>query len=182
MSFKKEAVLIMGAPGSGKGTQGEILEKRTGYKYYVMSSLIKQKLKPGTDLYENVIKKGHLLSDLDVFEIFRDGFKGEDKVLIDGIPRTLDQAYWLYGYLRQHEYAIRVVYIDVKDSLLLKRVQERGREDDKEEVFKHRLQIYKHVRKVVRSVYSKYLVEIDGNHSVEEVAEEIHKRLGILKK
>lgn len=179
MTFKKEAILLMGAPGSGKGTQGEILEKRSKYKYYIMSSMIKKKLKSDTHLYENVIKKGKLLNDLDVFEIFRKSFKGEDKVIIDGIPRTLDQAYWLYGYLRQHDYAIRVVYIDVKDRELLKRVKERGREDDKEDVFKERLKIYKHIRAVVRSVYSRYLIEIDGNRPVEEVSKEVQSKLGV---
>jgi len=124
-SINKLAIIMVGAPGSGKGTQGEILEKNTGFKRYVMSDLIKESITPGTDLYDRIFRKGELLGDTDVFEIFRENFGNEDEIIIDGIPRTLDQAYWLYGFLMQHKYTIELIYLKVDENKLLKRITSR---------------------------------------------------------
>jgi len=119
---KKLAIILLGAPGSGKGTQGEILEKNTGFRRYVMSDFIKNELKQGTELYDRVFKKGELLNDLDVFDIFMKNFNSENQVIIDGIPRTLNQAYWLYGFLMNHHYEIELIFFDVDEKKLLKRI------------------------------------------------------------
>ncbi len=119
------AIIMLGAPGSGKGTQGELLEKNTGFKRYVMSDLIKKELKPGTQLHEKLFKKGELLGDEDVFNIFMKYFSSEKQVIIDGIPRTLNQAYWLYGYLMRHKYEIELVFLNVDEEKLLQRITSR---------------------------------------------------------
>ena len=119
---KKIAVILLGAPASGKGTQGEVLEKNTGFKRYVMSDLIKKELKPGNELYNKVFKEGILLNDGDVFSIFRKYFKSDNQIIIDGIPRTLDQAYWLYGFLMNHHYDIKLIFFDVDEKKLVKRI------------------------------------------------------------
>ncbi|MCA9495955.1 MAG: nucleoside monophosphate kinase [Nanoarchaeota archaeon] len=122
---KKLAVIMLGAPGSGKGTQGELLERNTGFKRYVMSDLIKKGLKKGTELYDKVYVKGILIDDSDIFNIFRKQFKGENDIIIDGIPRTLDQAYWLYGYLVRHNYDIKLVFLNLDEKNLFKRITSR---------------------------------------------------------
>lgn len=122
---RKLAIIMVGAPGSGKGTQGEFLEKNTGFKRYVMSDLIKKELKPKMPLYDKVFKEGILLGDSDIFEIFRKHFKSEKQIIVDGIPRTLDQAYWLYGFLMRHNYEIELVYIRVNEKDLIKRITSR---------------------------------------------------------
>jgi len=121
----KLAIIMVGAPGSGKGTQGEILEQHTGFKRYVMSDLIKKELKPGNELYNKVFKEGILLEDSDVFDIFRRGFKSEKEVIIDGLPRTLDQSYWLYGYLMRHKYDIELIFLNVDEKQLVTRITSR---------------------------------------------------------
>ena len=122
---RKIAIILLGAPGSGKGTQGEILEEKIGFKRYVMSDLIKAELKPGTKLYGDVFKKGHLMNDGDIFSIFRKYFNSEKEIIIDGIPRTLDQAYWLYGFLVNHKYEIKLVFFDVDEKKLVNRITSR---------------------------------------------------------
>ncbi|MCA9486732.1 nucleoside monophosphate kinase [Candidatus Woesearchaeota archaeon] len=119
------ALIMLGAPGSGKGTQGEFLEKFTGFKRYVMSDIIKKELRPGNALYDRVFKQGILLGDSEIFDLFRRYFGSEQQVIIDGIPRTLDQAYWLYGYLIKHKYDIELVYLHVDEKKLVKRVTSR---------------------------------------------------------
>ncbi len=121
----KLAIIMVGAPGSGKGTQGEILEKNTGFKRYVMSDLIKKELKPGTELHKRLFQEGALLDDVEIFNIFRKHFGSERQVIIDGLPRTLDQAYWLYGFLMRHKYEIELVFLDVDESKLIERITAR---------------------------------------------------------
>lgn len=122
---KKIAIIMLGAPGSGKGTQGKLLEEKTGFSRYVMSDLIKKELTEGTELHKQVFKEGILLNDSHIFEIFRNYFKSEAEVILDGIPRTLDQAYWLYGLLKNHNYAIKLVFLNVEEKELISRVTSR---------------------------------------------------------
>lgn len=122
---KKIAIIMLGAPGSGKGTQGKLLEEKTGFKRYVMSDLIKKELTPGTELHKQVFKEGILLNDSHVFEIFRKHFKSENDIILDGIPRTIDQAYWLYGFLKNHLYTIKLVFLNVDENLLISRITSR---------------------------------------------------------
>lgn len=167
---------MMGAPGSGKGTQGELLEKKTGFKRYIMSDLIKKVVKKGDEIYDKMLS-GLLLSDLDIFEIFRKGFDLEDKVIIDGIPRSLDQAYWLYGFLKNHGYEIEVVYLSVDEKKLLERILKRGRKDDNSDIFKHRLEQYDKARDVVLRVYSKEVVKVNADRDVNIIFEDICNKL-----
>lgn len=122
---KKIAIIMLGAPGSGKGTQGKLLEDKTGFSRYVMSSLIKKELTEGTQLHRQVFKEGVLLNDSHIFEIFRTHFKSENEIILDGIPRTLDQAYWLYGFLKNHNYAIKLVFLNVNEEELVSRITSR---------------------------------------------------------
>jgi adenylate kinase len=122
---KKIAIIMLGAPGSGKGTQGEILEKNTGFKRYVMSDLIKNNLKKGTDIYKKVFEDGDLLNDSDIFKIWRDNFNNEKEIIIDGIPRTIDQAYWLYGFLIKNNYLFKLIFLDVDEEKLIHRITSR---------------------------------------------------------
>lgn len=122
---KKIAIIMLGAPGSGKGTQGKILEDKTGFKRYVMSDLIKKELRPGTELYDRTFKQGILVNDSDIFQIFREHFKSENDIILDGLPRTLDQAYWLYGFLKNHHYKIKLMFLDVNEQQLIQRVTSR---------------------------------------------------------
>ena len=125
MKKNKLAIIMLGAPGSGKGTQGELLEKNTGFKRYVMSDLIKKELTPGNKLYDKIFKQGILLNDNNIFDIFRRYFGSEEEIIIDGLPRTLDQAYWLYGFLLRHKYEIELVFLNVDEEKLLSRITSR---------------------------------------------------------
>ena len=179
MVREKFAYILLGAPGSGKGTQGELLEKATGFKKYVMSDLIKQELKAKTKDWSKSydVESGLLLGDLEIFELFRENFKSEKNIILDGIPRTLDQAYWLYGFLVQHRYSMKVIFLDVDETKLLKRILERakiqGRKDDNEETFKERLQIYDNVKKVILEVYRRDILDIDGDRDIEVIHKDI---------
>jgi adenylate kinase len=172
----KLAIIIVGAPGSGKGTQGELLEKNTGYKRYVMSDLIRKSIKKGSEIYEK-INSGILLSNSDTFEIFRKNFKKEDNIIIDGIPRTLDQAYWLYGFLVEQKYIIEVIYLEVDEKKLINRIIKRGRKDDNPKIFKHRLKEFDKARDIILDVYNDEIIKVNGDRKIEVIEKDILKRL-----
>lgn len=203
----KLAIIMLGAPGSGKGTQGEILEKHTGFKRYVMSDLIKSELKPGSEISKK-IARGELLRDDDIFRTFRKDFKSEDQIIIDGVPRTLDQAYWLYGFLMRHNYDMKLLFLDVNEKKLLKRITSRfycpkchrgynvltkkpkvegvcdfdkskliQREDDTPKIFKSRLATFDEVKDVILEVYSGEIINVNGDQEMEDVSSEMIRKI-----
>lgn len=209
MENKKLAIIIVGAPGAGKGTQGDLLEKRTGYKKYVMSDLIKKELVSGSEIYKK-ITSGILLEDKDIFELFNKYFGLEDKVIIDGIPRTLDQAYWLSGFLNHKGYSVKVIYLKADESKLLSRITARyfcpvckkgynlltlpskikgvcdddgakleQRKDDTKEVFEGRIKIYNEEKEVILDVFSKNIIEINGDRNINDVSQEMFDKLKV---
>lgn len=207
MVEKKLAIILLGAPGSGKGTQGEILEKHTGFVRYVVSDLIKSELKPGSIISEK-IKKGELLNDVDIFDIFRRKFRNENQIIIDGIPRSIDQAYWLYGYLIRFGYEIKLVFFNVNEKKLVKRISSRRycpkchrgynlltlkpkiegicdfdgekliqRDDDTPKIFKLRLKLFDDIKDIILNVYDGEIIEIDGDRDIKIVSKDLIKRI-----
>jgi adenylate kinase len=180
---KKTAIIMLGAPGSGKGTQGKLIEDNSTYKRYVMSDLIKKELKLARKKWAKSydITNGLLLGDSEIFELFRDNFKGENHIILDGIPRTLDQAYWLYGFLTQHGYDLEIIFLNVDEKKLLDRILERakvqGRKDDNPEIFKERLEIFDNVKSVILKVYKGNILNINGDRKVDIIHKDIMKKL-----
>lgn len=204
---KKFAIIMLGAPGSGKGTQGEILENHTGFRRYVMSDLIKAELKPGSEISQK-IARGELLGDADIFRTFRKDFKSENQIIIDGIPRTLDQAYWLYGFLVRHNYEIKLLFLEVNESKLLKRITSRyycpkchsgyniltkkpkkegvcdndktkliQRPDDTPKIFKSRLKTFDEVKDVILDVYKGEVINVNGDQEMNNVSSEMIRKI-----
>ena len=200
---------MIGAPGSGKGTQGAFLEEKIGFKTYVMSDLIRAQLHEGSPLREKM-NKGVLIDDGDIFRIFREGFAKEKRVIVDGLPRTLDQSYWLFGFLKRKHYNIKVLFIEVDEDNLLTRVGARRfcskcnsgynnifmkpkvenicdkcggdliqRTDDKLEVFKDRLEIFADLKLAVLDVFSSSVIKINGDQAIDVVKKEMFEMLNI---
>ncbi len=198
---------MLGAPGSGKGTQGEILEKKTKDKKYVMSDLIKRELSGDKIIFEK-IRRGKLLDDADIFRVFKKNFKAGENIILDGIPRTEDQAYWLYGFLIKHDYDIKVIFLDVDEKKLVKRITARRycpkchsgynllmkkpkvegvcdfdcekliqREDDTPKIFKSRLKTYDEVRDIILKVYNAEVIKVNGDQDINKVSSDLLKKL-----
>ena len=180
--MKKKAFVLFGAPGSGKGTQGELLEKRTGFRKYVMSSLIKEELKENRELAEEIMKEGKLLDDEQVLQIFERRFENEDVLILDGIPRTNSQAKWIYEFLKNKDYKIFLIYVKVDENKLLdrilKRAQIENRIDDNAQVFKRRLSIFDESRDEILKVFEKNIIEINGDLDIVGVSEDFKNKVG----
>jgi adenylate kinase len=102
--------------------------------------------------------------------------------LLDGYPRTLPQAETLAGILRDADRELdAVVSVDVPADELVRRAVLRGRADDKEEVIRERLRVYREKTEPLIGYYRErgLLREIDGNRPVEEVTAQMLEVFGV---
>jgi len=183
-------VILMGPPGAGKGTQGEILANDWGIPRIAPGDIFRAEIKQGTALglkVKSFSDAGNLVPDEVVIEVMRSRLSQPDTNLgwiLDGFPRTVPQAESLNQVLadlnQTYDY---VVNIDVPEPLLVERLllraQTQGRVDDSEDVIKNRLQEYYHKTQPLLDFYGVDLVNIDGTPSLEQVTTSIKTKLGI---
>lgn len=147
-------IVIFGAPGSGKGTQSNLLIEKYGLEHISTGDVLRSEISKGTDLGQTAksfIDKGQLIPDelmIDILASVYDAFGKEHKgVIFDGFPRTIPQAEALKKMLdeRGHKVAA-MIELDVPDEILMERLinrgKESGRSDDNEETIKKRLGVY----------------------------------------
>ena len=147
-------IVIFGAPGSGKGTQSDLLIEKYGLGHISTGDVLRNEIKNGTELgktAQSYIEKGALIPDelmISILANVYDSFgKDHAGVIFDGFPRTIPQAEALKKMLdeRGHEVAA-MIELDVPEeelmTRLIKRGKESGRADDNEETIKKRLVVY----------------------------------------
>ena len=147
-------IVIFGAPGSGKGTQSDLLIEHYGLGHISTGDVLRNEIKKGTELgktAQGFIDNGQLIPDelmvsilASVYDSFGRGHKG---VIFDGFPRTIPQAEALKKMLEERgDKVAAMIELDVpEDELmtrLIKRGQQSGRADDNEETIKKRLVVY----------------------------------------
>lgn len=118
--------VLMGAPGAGKGTQADLLVAKSGFRKVSTGDALRRQVKEGTELGKNArafMDQGKLVPDDVLLEILKAEL-GEDKnekILLDGYPRNLEQAKTLKSFSERNPIK-GVVYLDVDPSLLLSRI------------------------------------------------------------
>ena len=147
-------IVIFGAPGSGKGTQSDLLIKTYGFGHISTGDVLRAEIKNGTELGKTAkgyIDNGQLIPDelmINILASVYDSFGADHAgVIFDGFPRTIAQAEALKAMLAERGHNVAaMVELDVpEDELmtrLVKRGQESGRSDDNEETIKKRLDVY----------------------------------------
>lgn len=122
-------VILLGAPGAGKGTQAQYLEQHTGLVHVASGDLFRAALRRGTELgmlAKSYMDRGELVPDEVVIRMIIERISQPDcsaGVIFDGFPRTRDQALALEGELVEHERKIDyVLYLRVPDDVLLRRI------------------------------------------------------------
>ena len=120
-----QLVLLVGAPGAGKGTQADLLVDKLGFKKLSTGDLLRKHIKEQTQLgklVSDILASGRLVSDAILFEMIKEELpKSGEKVLLDGYPRTLQQARDLDSLSGLYPVAA-CVYLDVPESELLDRL------------------------------------------------------------
>ena len=176
----KQRLLFLGPPGAGKGTQADILCAKCGLLHLSTGDLLRAEVKAASPLgleASEVMNRGELVSDslvLSIVEKRLSGYKGG--WLLDGFPRTLDQAESLESLLEQIKQPVEaVLLIELNEELLIERLLARGRTDDNDAVIRHRIQLYKEKTFPLIDHYNKQgLVKpIEGDGDIEDIASQI---------
>jgi adenylate kinase len=122
-------VILLGAPGAGKGTQAKFLEEHTGLVHVASGDLFRRALRQGTELgmlAKLYMDRGELVPDEVVIRMIVERISQPDcasGVVFDGFPRTKEQARALEAELLEHGRKIdRVLYLGVPDMVLLRRI------------------------------------------------------------
>ena len=180
-------VVLFGAPGCGKGTQSELLEKRFGLSHVSTGEIIRSHIKSQTELglqMQEYISRGELAPDSVVIGMIEDYLaanKGIKGTIFDGFPRTTAQAEAFDKLLEQHNDSVDImIYMDVPEEELVKRILLRGKEsgradDASEDVIRNRIAVYNQQTAVVADYYrsqGKY-VAVPSLGTIDEVFERI---------
>ena len=180
-------LVLLGAPGSGKGTQAERLSLALGVPAISTGEMLREAVAAGSELgrrVENIMRSGELVDDETMAEVVAARLAKEDAgggFLLDGYPRTLEQAAALDEILGDREIDLdAVVFIDVPEEELVRRTLARQRADDNEETIRIRLDVYRDKTEPLVSLYRDrgLLREIDGHRTIDEVATAIVDALG----
>lgn len=182
-------IVLFGAPGCGKGTQSELLEKRFSLRHISTGQVIREHIAAKTELglqMQTCIERGELAPDNLVIEMIANYIatnKEGKGVIFDGFPRTTAQAEAFDKLLTQHNQKVAVmINMEVPEEELVKRILLRGKDsgradDQSEEIIRNRIDIYNAQTAVVADFYRAQgkFESIPSLGTIEEVAERIAK-------
>jgi adenylate kinase len=180
-------LLLIGAPGAGKGTQAKRLAERFSITHISSGDLLRQHIQDQTSLGRKIkayVDAGDLVPDAMVMDMLRKPVVAAVEsggYVLDGFPRTVDQAKAAFDVA--HELGVEVqaaVHLDVPDDELIRRLLARGRgADDTEEVISHRLQVYREKTIPLLDYYAgrEWMFTVDGTQSPDQVHQDIGGRL-----
>lgn len=146
-------IVIFGAPGSGKGTQSDLLVQKYGFKHISTGDVLRAEIKNNTDLGKTAkgyIDNGQLIPDslmIDILAATYDNLCPCEGVIFDGFPRTIPQAEALKTMLADRNSEVScMLELYVPEEMLMERLINRGktsgRVDDNAETIKKRLDVY----------------------------------------
>lgn len=147
-------IVIFGAPGSGKGTQSDLLVKKYGFKHISTGDVLRAEIKNDTELGKTAkgyIDNGQLIPDelmISILASVYDSLCPCEGVIFDGFPRTIPQAEALKAMLAERGTEVAAMLeLDVPDDMLMERLINRGktsgRADDNAETIRKRLDVYR---------------------------------------
>ena len=175
-------LVLLGAPGSGKGTQATRLKEHLQVPHISTGDLLRAEVAAGTPLglqAKEVMARGDLVSDDILLGMLKDRLSREDTragFILDGYPRNLEQAAALDALLaglgQKFDAAVQLV-VDNEQIIerLAGRAQAEGRSDDTPESVRHRLNVYDEKTAPVVDFYRQHgqLTVVDGVGALDEV-------------
>ncbi|UQN29804.1 adenylate kinase [Brachybacterium kimchii] len=184
-------LLIIGAPGAGKGTQAGRIADALGIPAISTGDIFRANVSQETELgklAKSYMDKGEYVPDSVTNDMVRSRLAESDArggFLLDGYPRTLDQVEALDGILEDGEGGVDAVLMlevdyDAVIQRLVARGAEQGRSDDTEDTIRRRLEVYAEQTTPLVDVYERrgILHRVNGMRSIDEVTEELLSVLG----
>ena len=173
-------ILLFGPTGAGKSMQGQMLAVRQGWKWLSTGEMLRQ----STDsTVIETLKSGELVSDELTYQVFEEAVQeARDKqypnIIVDGFPRTKEQAAWLDEYLNRTDENIDIVIaLEVPESEIMKRLEKRGRMEDTPETIAKRMNIYRQKMYPVLGIFAEAgvkIIHLDGTGTAGEVHDRIY--------
>jgi adenylate kinase len=210
-------LVILGPPGSGKGTRAKIIGQIFGYPVITTGAMLREAVATGTEygkIADGYMKKGELVRDDVVISIVEERLKKPDMeagFILDGFPRSVNQAKALDRILNKMGSILDVVmYVTAKPETILSRLSLRRscpkcgaiyhlkdmppkvegvcdecdsklvqRDDDKEEIILHRLEVYEQQTFPILERYERLgkVREISGELEIDEIPDEVERVL-----
>jgi len=175
-------VVVLGAPGSGKGTQSSRLAALLGAVHVSTGDVLREEVRKGSPLGRHVrtfIETGRLVPDSLVVDVVVNVLERHQRaaaVLLDGFPRTVGQAEQLERLFQPVRLAVALV---VPRPVLVRRIATRGRSDDAGEIVHDRLAAYYRETRPLLDWYATrgVLVLVDGDRAVDEVTASLTRSL-----
>ena len=203
-------LVFLGPPGAGKGTQAKLLSQRMGFLHLSTGDLLREAVKNQTPLGKKAkeyMDRGELVPDELIVQLIEETMPKDGNVILDGFPRTVNQALALEEMLRvKGEKISKVLFFDVPDEVIIDRLSGRRvcskcgavyhvkynppkvegvcdlcggtlvqRDDDKEEVVRRRLEVYRKQTQPLIEFYQEkgIIYKLDAGKGVEELFEEV---------
>jgi len=182
----KKLILIIGAPGSGKTTDAELIAKANStISHYSTGDMLRNEVASGSELgkeIENYISKGLIVPINIAITTITNAIKSAptDVVLLDGYPRSIQQMEALEAFLQEDNTVelINVIEVAVSEETARDRVLGRSRgADDNSEVFDNRMRIYLEPLNAIQSFYKQQnrLSVISGEGTINEIVAQMQQ-------
>jgi adenylate kinase len=183
-------LILFGPPGAGKGTQALKIAQKFGWVHISTGDILRSEVNQGTSLgvqVKAVMEAGMLVSDDLLISMIESVFLKHIEaagVVLDGFPRTLNQAAGLDDMLSRNDQKVnKVLSLMVDEEVLikrlLKRAMEQGRNDDTEEVIRRRLVNYRQHTKPLIDYYRDrdLLTKVDGTGSIDNIFDSLCRNI-----
>lgn len=188
-------IVFYGPEGSGKGTQAKLLSQVLGIPHIQSGDLVRDAAKNDKGLIGETarlaLSTGKYVADSEMFVLWKRRLKEKDARrgwIIDGFPRNITQARFLFDKVSKYGYSVdKVFYLKLSAKEALSRLQARKRElfagsditHDTPELIKSRLEEFRKGQEGLLEYLRKkgVLEEIDGGKSIEEIHQDILRRL-----
>jgi adenylate kinase len=188
-------LLLIGAPGAGKGTQATRIAEHFGVEHISSGDLLREHVARETTIGREAkayMDAGDLVPDAVVLDMLRKPVveaSAAGGYVLDGFPRTVEQAEAAYEVAKDLGVAVQVaVNLEVDPKLLVERLVARGREtgrsDDTPDVIAHRIEVYEARTKPLLDYYAERerLVNVNGDRPIDEVTWSVIVQLQRVKK
>lgn len=174
---------MLGSAGSGKSVQSEMISQRTGCGWISTGKLLRQSADPELQARLN---SGELIDDKQVIEVLSEAIVSQEHgstCILDGFPRTLNQAKWLIDWSAKNDCEIRaIIHLVVSPDVAIQRLSSRQRSDDTDAAIDVRLKEYDTIIQPILADFAQAgaaITEVSADGTIQDIDDEILRRLGI---
>lgn len=172
-------IILMGVAGAGKSMQSRLLADEYGYAWISTGEILRVLV---TGRRRQEMLAGKLLSDDEMIQVMDkvlDIIDPTQEFVLDGFPRTIPQTDWLLEQVQRGRFKLTAIFhMSASEQVVLKRLRDRGRQDDSEEVIKKRFEEYHASTLPILEHFKKegvHVYDIDAAQEVRSVHNDIMK-------